>query len=258
MQKEAINVYNPTDPLERAVQNTYRRFNDGWLSMASCHLAAKALKSLKMYRDRWLNQVNLLEQRVQYFFVPYMVRYRDQMVFPTHLLFLRDILENQRIDPYLHSPIVFVTRPIAHYLLREYPIHIYLNMNVLRSANKHVTFTDIGGLDIVQDQIVIPENAILDIRTDEDETISKEAVSKVCSETGCKIGVSLIGPGVFTLDDDIREIFPNEHVWDKADRQEGVVTKVEPGETGIIEVSYADGSSKFIPQVDFDKNFVVI
>ena len=58
-QKTAIAVFNPQDPLERAVQDAYHEHNDDWLSMYECQLVTRALAYLKMFDEGWVDNQEL-------------------------------------------------------------------------------------------------------------------------------------------------------------------------------------------------------
>jgi hypothetical protein len=264
-EKTAIAVYNPQDPLERAVQEAYHEHNDGWLHMYPCQLAAKALASLKMFDEEWLENDLMFEHRVRYFFAPFMSAKKDQMVFATTLLFLRDILENRAINGFTHNPVVFVTRPLAHYLLREYPVHVLFDMDKIYAANRDCQYLDVGGLVIFDgENIDLPDGSMLDVFTKDskkgESPTSSIDLNHITEETGFarKVAVSLREPGVFTNDEHKRSIRPQQIVWDKSDRLEGTVVKVEPGEMGTIEVLLDNGTKKIISQSDFDREFALV
>jgi hypothetical protein len=264
VKKTAIAVYNPSDPLERAVQNAYHEQSVGWLDMYSCKVFTKALISLKMFDEDWLNHHELFEHRVRYFFAPHMSMKKDFVVFPTTLLFLRDILENCSINGFIINPVAFVTRPISHYLLREYSIHILIDKHKMLAVNSGKEYLDVGGLVIFDEHnVTITEDSIIDIVTkDTGKGKSHSSVIDVehmTEDMGYqKVAVSLRGPGVFTNDEHKRAIKPQSAVWDKIDRKEGTVITVEPGENGIIEVLLDDGIKKIISQVNFDREFVLV
>lgn len=264
MKKKAIAVYNPSDPLERAIQEAYHEQATGWLDMYSCKLCARAILSLKVFDEDWLNHPGLFDQRVKYFFAPHMSLKKDYVVLPTTLLFLRDILENQSINGFITNPVTFVTRPISHYLLREYPVHILLDKHKVIGANQGKYYLDVGGLVVFdEDNVVLTEDSIVDIFTKDPQkgssAVSTVDVERMTNETGYrKVALSLRGPGVFTNDEHQREIKPQATVWDKADREEGTITKVEFGEKGLIEILLDSGIKKVISQVDFDREFVLV
>jgi hypothetical protein len=265
LKAEAIAVYNPQDSLERAVQDAYHEHNDDWLSMYECQLVTRALAYLKMFDEGWIDNQELFSHRVKYFFTPFMAVQKNDMVFATTLLFFRDILENRCINGFTHNPVVFITRPLAHYLLREYPIHILFDMNRIFAANRDCDYLDVGGLVVFdQKNIVLPEGSLLNVFTkdskDGSSPTSQRDLEHITQDTGFtrKVAVSLRGPGVFTNDEHTRAVRPQAAVWDKADRKEGTVIKVEPGEMGTVEILLEDGSKKLISQVDFDREFILV
>jgi len=263
--KTAIAVFNPQDPLEKAVQDSYHEHNEGWLSMYYCQLVTGALASLKMFDEDWIENDSLFSHRVKYFFAPFMSAQKDYMIFATTLLFFRDIMENRCINGFTHNPVVFVTRPLAHYLLREYPVHIMFDMNKIYAANRDSSYLDVGGIVVFdRENVLLPEGSMLDVFTKDpkegDSPVSRMDLEHITQDTGFtrKVAVSLRGPGVFTNDEHTRAVRPQAVVWDKAERKEGTVIKVEPGEMGNIEVLLDDGSKKIISQVDFDREFTLV
>lgn len=262
MNKESIAVYNPTDPLERAIQEAFHSRNDGWLSMYHCQLMAKAISTLKMFDDQWLDHTSLLSHRIAYFFAPEMTAKQDIMVFVTRLLYLRDILENRDIDSYLHNPVIFVTRPLAHYLLREYPIHIYVDMSNLQAENSDADFVQIGGLMITDSDIRLSPSSILNIISKETRSgrkVAQDLVDDIQHQTGTrKVAVSEIKPGVFKSDEHKMDLMPDDEVWDKRDRLPARISKVEQGEMGIVEVVYGSGVTASIPKSEFNTRYVVV
>ena len=240
--KEGIAVYDPTDATESAIQEVSHKYLGEWLNSSDCQLVARAINSLKVFDD-WLENAVLLEQRISYFFAPYMASHKNHMVFVTHKLYLRDIIENQEINLYNHDPIVLVTTPIAHYLLREYPIHIHLDIDKLKSLNYRERWLEVGGLIISDDKsIQVDESAILSIRDADDPGLEKAAAS-------------VVGPEVYKIDEHESSLEPDAEVWDKRSRESVTVVEVEPGETGVITVRYINGTTKSIPKTDFDVSF---
>ncbi len=187
------------------------------------------------------------------------------MVFPTTLLFLRDILENSSINGFTHNPTAFVTRPLSHYLLREYPVHVVFDMHLIYAANRDASYVDVGGLVIFDgENIKLPKGAMIDVVTKDpakgESPTSRQELEHITRDTGFtrKVAVSLRSPGVFKNDEHLRTVKPEAAVWDKSDRQEGTIVKVEPGEMGTIEILLGDGTKKQISQVDFDREFVLV
>lgn len=259
--REAIAVYQPDDPWEQAIQDSSKEYTGQWLSMYRCQLVAKAIAGLKSIDD-WMSQPELFASRAKYFFAPHFVAKRDQMVFVTHFLFLRDILENREINAYLHDPVTFVTPPIAHYLLRQYPIHIVADYDKLKSENDQANFIEVGGLLLVDGQnIKLSKECILDIVVKENDrlqaTVEPSAVQSVVMQTGMKAAMQL-SRGVFSIDKHERVMVPGMSVWDKEQRKDGTVYLVEPGDTGVVGIQYKDGAELTISKLFFDSRFVVV
>lgn len=244
MRKEGIAVYSPSNAIEIAVQEASHKYLGEWVNSHVCQLVAKSINSLKVFDD-WLENASLLEQRVSYFFVPHMSARKDEMVFVTHLLYLRDIIENEEINIYNHDPIVLMTIPIAHYLFREYPIHIHIDINKLKSLNYRAKWIEVGGLIISETSVRIDESAIISIQNFAHDDMDIK-----------KVAASWIGPDIFAIDEHESTLEPNAGVWDKKSRESARVVKVEPGETGEITIRYMNGIDKTIPKPEFDMCFV--
>lgn len=256
MQKESISVYNPQDPLERAVQEAYHNFNHDWLFSYSCRLFARAISSMKSIDDLWLDSPQLMTHRISYFFSPFMSKNLDTLVFVTHLIFLRDILENNRINCFLHSPVVLMSRPIAHFLFREYPVHVFLDGHKVLEKN-HRRISQIGGLFISEDADVDISDCIQDVQNKGKEPIDN-LLESVKSDVGYrKVAASLASPGVFKIDEHKRQIHPGAVIWDKFERKSAALIEIEPGETGNMHIQYQDGTISLISKQEFDIRYFV-
>lgn len=259
MNKEAISVYNPSDPIERAVQEAHHQTKSEWLSKYHCQLIADALSSLKRYGS-WLNNPTVLNQRIEYFFTPHMSQNKDTMVFLTHPLYLRDILENCAINNYLFYPITLVTTPLAHYLFREYPIHLHFDAARLKSFNRDSI--DIGGLLIFPDEDIHFEPECLQ------QVVSKNNeyaglveqimadISQTVSIPLAKVAVYEKERGVFAIDEHERDLRPDNAVWDKQKRENCQIREVGPGEVGIVQIEYTDGTTVNIGKDEFDQRYI--
>lgn len=254
--KSAISVYNPQDPLERAVQEAYHNFNHDWLFSYPCRLFARAISSLKSIDDLWLDSPQLMSHRISYFFAPFMSRKLDTLVFVTHLIFLRDILENSRINCFLHSPAVLMSRPIAHFLFREYPVHIFLDGHKVLEKNRNIS--QVGGLFISEDADIDVTDCIQDVQNKGKEPIDNLLESVKDTAGYRKVAASLVSPGVFKIDEHERQIHPGSIVWDKFDRKSAVLIEIEPGETGNMHIQYQDDTISVIPKQEFDIKYSVV
>jgi hypothetical protein len=264
VQKKSIAVYNPEAPLERAIQSSSHDINGEWLSSYQCQLMARAISSLKIF-DQWRSDENLLRLRLSYFFEPHMIRHKETLVFLTHLLYVRDILDNKEINSYIHSPIVFMSVPLSYYLFREYPLHIHVDFSTLSKHNTKVDFIDIGGLVIVdQNNVCVNYDAITDIINMCDKSskykVTDDRFESIINKAGLmgKVAASPISRGIFRIDEDQREIYPDMAVLHKEEKLTGNVFLIEPGENGRVGIRYADGSEEFVPQESFDNEFVIL
>ncbi len=256
MQKEAISVYNPQDPIEKTVQDAYHATSNEWLDAAGCRSVAKAITSLKVFDEKWLDDIRLVEQRISYFFAPFMTQNKDTVIFVSHALFIRDIIENKEINSHLHSPVTFVTVPLAHYLLTEYPIHIKIDSHALKSANYKHHWIDVGGLLISESDVKLG-SAIKEVSIRQEDPDLRKLINEVQGVNFQKAASIEMSPGVFHIDEHKRNIRPGDIVWDKEDRRQAQVHFVELGEVGEISVEYPDGKKKSFLKETFDRRFVV-
>ncbi|KKM19148.1 hypothetical protein LCGC14_1658540, partial [marine sediment metagenome] len=252
------------DPWESAIQNAAKEITGNWLPSFPCQLLAKAVASLKVGTD-WLVRDDLLPVRAHYLFSSYLADNKEQLVFVTHLLYLRDILENKEINSILHDPIVFMTDHLANFLFRDSPVHICVNTDLLRAANSKAEFLDVGGLLIChKGNITLDDGVITDVRYHGSE-MNRERTSGLVNDIQKRQGISFskaaakeIAPDVFRIDEHFPELVPDTEVWDKLTRSKAQVTAIETSENGIVWLRYSDGSETDIPKQEFDLNFVVL
>lgn len=262
MQKTAIAIYDPKDPWERAVQDTAKEYLGTWLPSFACQAVARGIASLKSFSD-WMEKPELYKHRIRYFFAPKFTENKSHVVFVTHLLFLRDMLENREINALLHDPVVFVTRPIAHYLLREYPIHITLDYERLKADNKDTKSIEVGGMLIYQDvNVKLSPESVLDVRSQQNDRfqypVDQSDVDRVRYQTGIKAAARAISRGVFKIDEHNRALLPDMKVYDKEKRAEGHIFLVEPGDTGLVGITYLDGTQVTVSKLFFDTRYAVV
>ncbi len=263
--KSAIAVYDPQDdPWQSAIQDAAKEITGDWLPSFPCQLLAKAVASLKIGTD-WLSRNDLLPVRAHYLFTSYMAPNKQKLVFMTHLLYLRDILENGVISSNLNDPIVFAAPPLADFLFRDSPVHIYVNVDLLRAANPKAKFLDVGGFLICYEgNIALKDGVIIDIRYHGSE-MNKERTSRLVNDIRERQGLSFskaaaqeIAPDVFKIEEHFPELTPDTEVWDKLTRSKAKVTEVETGETGTVWLTYPNGNETSIPKQEFDQQFVVV
>lgn len=257
--KEAIAVYYPEDRIERAIQDAFHKYDEGWLPMYSCKLALRGITLLKMFDNSWFDGP-LMRQRIEYFFLPQWSE-SEELFFVTHPLFLRDILENREINSYIYDPIVFVTQPIRHYLLREYPVHIRIDKNKLLSENKDIRFLYMGGMVFVDhENVKLTSDCILDINVVKNKSFVLEVEPDLVLDMQKEVGVKVAqaNHGVFHVNEHERAILPSMTVWDKTRRCRGEIDYVEPGETGLVGIRLVDGSIVSIGKLFFDHRFVLV
>ena len=263
--KEAIAVYDPADdPWESAIQDAAKEVTGNWLPSFPCRLLAKAVASLKVGTD-WLSREDLLPVRAHYLFAPYLTENKETLVFVTHLLFLRDVLENMEINANLNDPIVFVSPHMATFLFQDLPVHIYMNTDLLRAANPKAEFLDVGGLLICyKGNIELSDGVVVDVRYNGSE-MNRERTSGLVRDIQEQQGMSFskaaakeISPDVFEIEEHFSELLPDTEVWDKMTRSKAQVTAVEASENGIVWLRYSDGNEISVPKQEFDQQFVVV
>lgn len=259
MLKESISVYNPSDPVERCVQDSYYAIHHEWLTAYPCQLIAKAITSLKFSSD-WCDRNDLLKHRISYFFAQHMSRNKEVMVFLTHPIFVRDIFENLLINSFIYDPIVLVTKPLAHYIFREYPIHIHFKKSALQRHQND--WTDIGGLLIANQNVNFDFTDICAIKVINHEylEITQNILNSslaLYNKTDClrKVAITQTQPGMFELDDDQRAMHPYDAIWDKETRRKGIIDAVDPGDAGMVSIIYDDGTKLSVPKIMFDTQY---
>lgn len=257
--KEASPVYSPNDRIERSIQDNYHKFNGDWLTGYECKFAKHAIERLKKFNKEWIKS-DIFVNRIKYFFAPEMSN-NDEVVFLTHPIFVRDILENKEINSYIFRPVVFVSRSIAYYLFREYPIHITLDYSKIKSNNQEILLSEIGGMVICESNVNIKDALIKieSIKGKHEFEIDVHNINQLCFDTGNfqKVAISQIDKGVFKIDEDERFINPNDTVWDKNNRKEGKVVSIDPGE-GFVEIVFPDKDVQKIEKGNFDRSFIVL
>jgi len=262
IEKEAIAVYYPQDPLERAIQDAFHKYDEGWLPMYSCKLALRAITALKMFDPYWF-EGPIVRQRIEYLFTPNFADPKEEVIFLTHPLYLRDILENREINSYVYDPIAFVTQPIAHYLFREYPVHMKIDQARLASENQDITLLYIGGMILAdQENVHLPAECITDIQVVKNKSLEREVppelVFDIQKDVGVKVAATERDRGVFHIDEHERVILPSMTVWDKLRKVRGEIEYVEPGENGVIAINLIDGTSLTVGKQFFDHRFVIV
>lgn len=261
--KKSSPIYNPQDELERAIQDAFHKYNQRYLTAFECRLAAKTIASLKIKND-WVYEDKLLPTRMDAIFGPKMSSDDQQVVFATSLLFFRDIMENQRISGVLNDPVVLVSKPIAYYFLREYPLHLIIDIGKIKQAD----FIRIGGLNITETNVSVSRACLAGVKINNEmnkKYIATEVrqivrdADKLCNSPMSKAAVKLKGEGVFRLEYGIEpEIKADDFIQHKISKKTGKVNFVEPGDTGWIGVQYDDGDMDIFKKSEFNINFVQI
>lgn len=257
--KESIAVYNPSDPVEKAIQEAYHKYNSDWLPSYTCQLMARAIVSLKRY-SRWIDDENLTNIRMSYLFDPKMIHKDKEVVFATSPLFLRDILENGVIDGYLHNPAVFMSPRLCYWLFREHSVHVYFNESLLKSGSGQVKFHQVGGFIMVDGRNVnVDKNMITKIRTTDHHELIAGIVSDCEKQPLLNKAAEIeISRDVFKIGPSERILSPNLRIWDKQDRRYAVIDSVQPGHLGEISIRYDDGDTAKLIQSEFDPRYSVV
>lgn len=255
MVKSAISVYNPQDPLERSLQDSCRKYLDYYMTSFECKLFCKAVESLKCLDGSWIYEEELYSNRADYFFASDMSS--DEYVLPVNILYLRDILENKKVSGIIFNPAVFVTRPVAHFLLREYDVHLVFQFENLKSVNGG-SVLKLGNLYIDNDGVNIPDKMEIVVnRPDLTDEVDK-IVEGINSFPILKAASSESGDGVLFLDKVEKNLKINQKVMNKISKKYAVIVEVEPGYTGDVDILYTSGERIKVPKVRFEFDFVVI
>lgn len=253
--KKAIAVYNPQDPWEQCIQEMSYKYTVQWLSAFRCKLLANSIAKLKC-NDNWVDEGELGELRASFFFKPTFGQHKNTLVFVTHILFLRDILESNSIDKYLHGPIMLMSRSLSHFLFREFPVHIHLDKKQVFLNNKHLI--DIGNVFISDEFSVNVENAIKNVfSVDAKKQPIVDSILGTSSSVLQKAAMKEIDEDIFAIGEHERIIRTNMKVRDKHSKDEGVVTEVEPGDTGLVFIRKGVNHELTISKNEFDLHFVV-
>jgi hypothetical protein len=252
MHKSAIAVYNPDDPLEKAIQVAAKKYTGEWLPSYPCQLMAKSIYFLKFFDDWEVD--DLIDTRVDYFFSPHMTSHLERTVFLTYPLFLRDMLENNEINSSLHDPIVFVSQPLAHYLFRNMPVHLHVDTGILKAQNHKVKLFTLGGLIISENNnISISNESVRDIvAIDSDSQGGIRNVEVDCGWSNRKLAAVQKEPGVFHIGEHEKDLLADQKVYNKHRRNYGKINMVEQGETGSVHIEDDNGELVILPKNDFD------
>ncbi len=259
--KEAIAVFSPTDPWEKAIQDAAKSTTDNWLPAFPCKLLAKAVVSLQC-NNGWLNEEELMPARAFHLFNPSLISNKQHLVFVTHLLFLRDILENNEINAQLHEPISFMTRPLAHFLFRHCPVHICLNSDLLHAANSKAEFVQVAGFVIApKDNISIQGIQDIHYHGDRDKVdqfldIKDEVIA--LQKAAAQIEMDEFGEETLYSSEHFRALRPQDRIWDKEKRLEAVIDEIEPSSNGDVRVEYENGDFRRLSKENFDASFIVL
>lgn len=231
--------------LEKYIEQSFSKIFEKELDSVDCHLVYKAVSYLRFFDD-WLEDEKLIEHRIGYFFHPILSK-RDKIVFLTQPLFLRDILESEKIDGKLYNPITFVTPPLAYFLFRDYSVHINVNYDKFKSKNK---CKEIGNLIICEGDAVLCRDMI--------ENITGLGTFGITKDYGLdKIAVSNISRGIFKNDEDEKKLNADMKVWNKKNRCVGRIINIIPGENGQVDVE-ENGKVNSVPKMQFDETYTVV
>lgn len=248
-------VYNPSDIVEKGIQDSYHHFTNDWLNKYECNLIAKAIYWFKEANYNWLSNIDILNDRIKYFFNPQLSRSMNHVVLVIHPLFLRDILENNKISFYNSDPIVFVSKSIAHFFLKHFPVHVVIDSEKLKSINPNTDHIQIGSFLIFDEDINLDKNCIVKILFNNKTVDVNDFINGSELE---KAAVVQIQRGIFKIDEDKRDISPEYNLWDKITKTNCKVHEVEPSQTGKVTVIYQNGNTKSIGQEEFDLNYIKI
>lgn len=215
---------------------------------------AQATANLKRYSE-WTEESDLGDVRASFFFRPALSEHKNTVVFVTNILFYGDIIESKRISSYLHGPVVLMPRSLAHFVFKEYSIHLHLDWSKVQSQNEK--FMNIGSVFIADGFDVNIENAIknvisvdftkqniVELMNNESHVLQKAAMTEIEDE-------------VFSIEKQDRFLKANMVVQDKFDKDNGIITEVEPGDTGFVFIRKGNNHQISVSKNEFDHYFVV-
>ena len=235
--------------------------DDDALTVAFALLSAKG-------GDRWLEDREVLPFRCRYFFEPHMAENQSQMVFVTYPIFLRDILESQKIKNRLHGPVVFMTPELAGFIFKEYSVQVYVDPQQLKKANRKQQWLSVGGLLIAPEGDISIDGAVvrLGIGPHEDQKFRWELFRRVKDIQRDAVMLTKTAqakpvpgqPEVWEPSEHERDLPAGTRLLDKEKRTYAVVKWCEPGKEGYVEVEYAGGKTVKLRQDEFDIKFTRI
>lgn len=258
-----LEVYNPTNDLERTLQEQYHKATNEWLSEQECKQLYRSITSLKWTNEDWLNNSKLLSHRISYFFNKAFAQDRKTVVFPTYPIFVRDILENNKIEYVLHRPVTFVTTSIFHYLFPEYPVGLVFDYQLLKSQNKHTKLHDFGSIvSTYDDSVVFEDGTMVKVLIRDNSKVDQNfhellqnlrCVSQVISRSAA----AQYGENLFRIDDDETTNVIGQSVINKVTRQTGKIELFEPHENGLIFIRQSNGKLDPVTKMVFKSEYVV-
>lgn len=257
IKKEAIAVYNPEDTWERAIQDASKHVNNEWLSQFQCSLLAQTVGSLTIGTN-WLDNEDLLPIRAAHLFSPAFNDNKNTVVLTTYPLFFREIIENQMVASNLHSPIALLNEKCAFFLFRNRPLHIYVNNDLFRDANKKISLIDVASFLISESEdVVLTSDMIVDV-----QYYGKSDLGHLLNWQGFRKAAASEWKGyedIYKIDEMFNSIYPDNRLWDKRKRANAVVEQIDRGENSIIHLKYTDtGEIRTVNQNEFNENFVII
>ena len=260
MNKQSIAVYSPDDPVEKDIQNVHKEITGEWLPSFACQAVLKSIISLKGFD--WINDETLRKTRLKFIFEEIFGLNKSLMVYPTHLLYIRDIIENSQINSVIHGPITLVSQPLAFFLFREFPMHITFSVDMIKSVNDNML--SVGSLLIANDSVKFNLEAIDEIRyngnnvqlfLDIFENIYKPQHRKVATKV---IEQPFGKEEIFTTDEHNIALFAGMSVMNKETSEQGSIVQINPDVVGNVYVKLNNGDMVCIKKIDFYTKFAIL
>jgi hypothetical protein len=200
MQKGAVAVYNPSNPIEAAFQNAYHEVSGRWMT----HEELRAVgRSLPFYRGLTLKAAQAPERVASFLFKP---NESGHWYYPCDIVELRTILSEQQLA--WHAPILLFSPEAARRLMPEYPLCLVFDRNVEKMGRKF------GG-------VLLRDSNLLHLSDFLKRIMVRDYLGERQSETVYKIIKESMGFVPTYLMTDLPFIAEQQKVAAKADRPRG-------------------------------------
>jgi hypothetical protein len=130
IQKEAIAVFNPQDPVEQAIQNAYHESSGQWMTMGAMN---SFIRGMATYRGLSGRLSRSPQQTSSLLFAE--KNQNQYWYYPCDIVELRVLLSDRQIS--WHSPIMLFGLRTAQKLMPEYPICLALDRSICKIGHSY-------------------------------------------------------------------------------------------------------------------------